>query len=262
MSSVDPSFVERYQILLERDPQSRGFAALAEAYRKMGMLDEAESLCKKGLKFHPEFASGHVALAKIHMDRQNYEQALVELQKSIIHAPENLLAHGLKGEVLLRMRRPKEALKAYKMILLLNPSDDRAAMAIRQLESLTADEYEEDLFTLEPLTSQITSPNNRLAPNRENQRSVLKAKDLERLMSLSDAFAVRNQFDKAREVLLKIKNAWGATPDVERRLKRLGPDNSLRSAHSNEKRNIPFHDSKILLLHRLLNQIENRKFHS
>jgi hypothetical protein len=30
--------LERYQILLEKDPRSQVFAPLAEAYRKMGLL--------------------------------------------------------------------------------------------------------------------------------------------------------------------------------------------------------------------------------
>ena len=43
IQNVNPEFVERYQLELARDPRSRVFAALSEAYRKMGLLDEAKT---------------------------------------------------------------------------------------------------------------------------------------------------------------------------------------------------------------------------
>ena len=45
MNPVNPEFVERFQIMYQKDPNSRVFAPLAECYRKMGLLDEALRLC-------------------------------------------------------------------------------------------------------------------------------------------------------------------------------------------------------------------------
>lgn len=47
-------YIRRYQ----EDPTSRVFAPLAEAYRRLGRVDEAIDICLEGLKHHPEFPGG------------------------------------------------------------------------------------------------------------------------------------------------------------------------------------------------------------
>ena len=42
--------IEKCQRLLDADPNSQIFAALAEAYRKKGELDLAFRICKNGFK--------------------------------------------------------------------------------------------------------------------------------------------------------------------------------------------------------------------
>src|SRR5262245_40905043 len=138
--------VERYQILLEKDPRSQVFAPLAEAYRKIGLLEEAFRICVRGVQFHPNFAGGRLALAKVLMDRENPKEALRELEKAIELSPENILAHQLMAELHLAEKNAKAALRSYKMVLFLAPLNERAQRAVRKLESLTADEFDDDLF--------------------------------------------------------------------------------------------------------------------
>ena len=63
MDETNPEFIERYQKLYEEDPKSRIFAPLAEAYRKMGLINEALELAQNGVKIHPQFSGGRVALS-------------------------------------------------------------------------------------------------------------------------------------------------------------------------------------------------------
>ena len=58
--------------LLDANPNSQIFAALAEAYRKKGELDKAFRICQGGLRIHPSYGSAHVVMAKI--NRCQYEQ--------------------------------------------------------------------------------------------------------------------------------------------------------------------------------------------
>ncbi|PWB72968.1 hypothetical protein C3F09_05935 [candidate division GN15 bacterium] len=91
--------------ILQADPNSQIFAALAEAYRKQGDLEKAFHVCQNGLRVHPSYGSAHVVMAKINMDRGLYDWAETEINKAIeiegtSRAVELLLAeiHIYRGE--------------------------------------------------------------------------------------------------------------------------------------------------------------------
>jgi tetratricopeptide (TPR) repeat protein len=228
MSDLNPEFVERYQLLLEHDPKSKVFAPLAEAYRKMGLLKEALQICTQGVQYHPDFSGGRVALARVLIDGGDIATAIEQLRKAVDLAPENVLAQMVLGDCYMRMKNPKEALKAYKMVLFLNPKHERAQRAIRKLESLTADEYDEDVFALRILHPNTLQEEAALPLEPLPASRVLR--NLDRYVSLADAFLVRNDFDRAQQVLLEAQQNLGPHPEIERRLKLLamrGSDDSL-----------------------------------
>jgi tetratricopeptide (TPR) repeat protein len=134
MATEMSSFVERYQLLYEKDPRSKVFAPLAEAYRKMGLLDEAIDLASRGVQDHPNFASGRVALGKCYVQKAQFQEASEQLKIAAELSPENLLAHQLLAECYARLKKPVEALNAYKIVLFLNPNDSRVAEIVRKLE--------------------------------------------------------------------------------------------------------------------------------
>src|SRR5262245_9775147 len=150
--NIQAELIERYQLLLQKDPKSQVFAPLTEAYRKMGLLEEAFRIAVRGVQFNPNFSGGRIALAKVFLDRDNLAAAVDELEKAAELSSDNILAHQLLAECYLRSKRPKDALKSFKMVLFLAPSNDKAAKAVKKLESLTADEYDDDLFEMKPLT--------------------------------------------------------------------------------------------------------------
>lgn len=75
--------IAKCQKILEGDPNSQIFAALAEAHRKKGELDRAFRICQNGLKIHPSYGSAHVVMAKINMDRGMFDWAEAEVNKAI-----------------------------------------------------------------------------------------------------------------------------------------------------------------------------------
>src|SRR6185312_9107047 len=95
MDEINPEFVERYQRLYEADPKSRIFAPLAEAYRKMGLLNEARDVAESGVANHPDFPGGRVALGRVLNDLGLIEEAVRELKKAAELAPENILAQQI-----------------------------------------------------------------------------------------------------------------------------------------------------------------------
>lgn len=69
--------------ILDENPSSQIFAALAEAYRKKGELDKAFRVCQNGLKIHPDYGSAHLVMAKVNMDKGMYDWAEAEVNKAI-----------------------------------------------------------------------------------------------------------------------------------------------------------------------------------
>lgn len=222
---MDPGLIEKYQKLLLRDPRSKIFAPLAEAYRKMGLLKEAQETCEQGLKYHPHFAGGHVALAKVLMDLENYETAALRLQTAVEFSPENLLAHQLLADCQLKLKNAKQALKAYKMVLFLSPMNEKAAKAVKRLESLTADEYDDELFSMKPLGSVVKDLEGREAPEIEpvlpKTSTPEVQKVLERYLSLADAYAVRGDLDLAMENLESARHEYGESSEIMKRIRKI-----------------------------------------
>lgn len=74
--------IEKCRRVLSSDPNSRIFAALAEAHRKKGEFERAFQVCKDGLKIHPGYGSAHVVMAKVNLDRGQFDWAEAEAKKA------------------------------------------------------------------------------------------------------------------------------------------------------------------------------------
>ena len=116
------------------DPTSRVFAPLAEAYRKSGLVDQAIEIAREGLRVHPNFVGGRVALARALFDKKKYTEVLDELLSVVRDVPDNLVAQKLFAESALMVGRVTDALGAYKMLLYFTPGDPETAQMVRELE--------------------------------------------------------------------------------------------------------------------------------
>ncbi len=130
-SSLLYDYLRRYQ----EDPTSRIFAPLAEAYRKAGLVDEAIEIAREGLRIHPHFIGGRVALARALFDKNLFDEVISELSAIIQDVPDNLAAQRLLAESCLMTGRLAEALGAYKMLLYFHPQDLETAKLVGELES-------------------------------------------------------------------------------------------------------------------------------
>lgn len=135
-------YLKRYQ----EDPRSRVFAPLAEAYRKAGLLDEAIEIARDGLRFHPYFMGGRVALARALFDKGEYANAVRELEPVILDAPDNLAAQKILAESYLILGRMADSLAAYKVLLYFTPNDSELIKMVREIESKA---YEDGLLVLQ-----------------------------------------------------------------------------------------------------------------
>jgi tetratricopeptide (TPR) repeat protein len=275
MDEVSPEFIERYQLIYEKNPKSKIFAPLSEAYRKMGLLKEALEVAQSGVSLHPDFAGGHVALGRIYIDQENWIEATRQFRTATELSPENILAQSTLAELLLRLKDPKGALKAFKMLLFLQPDNVKAQNAVKKLESLTADEYEADLFAMQPLKEAVRQRENAATPliplveaTTGLSLDSTKLKTLERIISLADAFLVRNDLEQARQVLAEAERQFGQHDEIIKRFKLLNPssaDNikegpeSTSSGHPLKDRENQSKDEKVQFLRELLSHVSTSR---
>jgi|GEM_PF-684098 len=135
-------YLKRYQ----SDPNSRVFAPLAEAYRKAGLLDDAIEICRDGLRLHPHFIGGRVAMARALFDKKEFAEVVKELEPVVLDAPDNLVAQKLLAESYLILGRLAQALAAYKVLLFFMPQDEEVAKMVQEIESKA---YEEGALVLQ-----------------------------------------------------------------------------------------------------------------
>jgi tetratricopeptide (TPR) repeat protein len=220
MTEIDLQAVERYQQILASDPASPVFAPLAECYRKMGLLKEALDVAKSGIQNHPKHPGGRVALSKVLGDMGEFKLAIDEADRAISLSPDNVLAHHLKAEYLLRLQRPKDALKDYKILLFIMPENQRAQVAVKKLESLTAEEFDEEVFAMKPLKDVVAAWSADLnIEDDDNKETLKRSRVLDRIVSLADAYLARQQNDKALEVLNEGESLLGNDTEIVKRLK-------------------------------------------
>lgn len=272
MPSFSAEAVTRFEEALQKDPNSQAFAPLAEAYRQEQRFLEAQRVVSEGVRRHPQFASGWVTFAKIQRDLKKSAEALESLQKALAIAPENLLALQMTGEVQLELKKPKEALRIFKRILFLNPQAEKARRIIAKLESLTADEYDDDLFAMTKLTS-LAPQSAPSAEAPENLKPVVKVeakpgetpKGLVRMLSLIDAFIARNDLTRSSQLLDETLKEFGEHAEISQRLLVLQRRRSSQLASRDEmaaplaplaSREQQIRQKKVQTLQNLLRRIE------
>lgn len=205
MSKVSPETIRNYEKQLKKDPNSKVFAPLADAYREEGRLEEAEILVRDGIQRHPQYVGGYLTLARILLSSKRAAEAEESLKKAVQVSPENLLAYQLLGQVYVELKRPMEALKAHKMVLFLNPLSEKSRQAVEKLETLSATDYEDDLFEMRPLKESAKPPKANLKDG------------LERTLSFVDALIVRNDLSQAKGILRDLAQRFPDNKEINRR---------------------------------------------
>ena len=222
MAAPNAEFIERCQIEYERNPASRVFAPLSEAYRRMGLFKEAMEVATRGVKLHPDFAAGRIAYARLLIEKKLFAEAVEQLKRAAELSPDNILAFQLLGETYLELRHPKEALNAFKMVLFLNPHHERAQVMVRKWEFLTADDFEDSDFEWGPSETDVLPE---IDPEKIKQLKLDPTRadrEANRAISIADALTVRNDLDGAFSILGRTIRQLGARSDLEQRLGLLG----------------------------------------
>ena len=247
---------------LQTNPKSPLFARLAELYLTRDMVEEAEILIKRSLKYHPRSTSGLILMGRIFKLKKMHSEALPPLTEATKLALENWRAWLELAETHLELKNGKQALFAFKKVLLLNPTHPLARRAVAKLELLSADEYEDDLFQMQKL------PDTDLKPSSSETSANVWSKPndaLIRMISCIDALIVRHDITKALNLLNECSDRFGAHPEIDsRRLKLsifekpdyLKPKSVTQNSRAKQK---IIKEKKIEILRMLLRRIEANK---
>lgn len=197
--------IEEYQLILMRNPNARVFAPLAEAYRKMGLLQQALEICEKGIKYNPDYPSGLVAYGKILFEMKRYDQASSIFSKATSLKADNILAHKLNALCFIKLNKYDQALQTYKKVLFLNANDEQAQKFIADWESLEASRYSKETF-------------NTPVPD---ERELIVDSSPSHVSNFIEALIARNEMDRARSITQTSLEIWPGHPLLIKQLQLL-----------------------------------------
>ena len=126
--------LEELKRLLQRDPTSRQFLALAEEYRRHGKYRDAVITLERGLAMHQTSVAGHVALGKTYQQLDRLEDAIRAFNNALRIDRENLVAIRQLAEVHLARGDKVEAIKKLKLYRGLKAGDREVNEIIARLE--------------------------------------------------------------------------------------------------------------------------------
>ena len=126
--------IRYYEARLTRESTSQAFAALAEAYRRGGRIDEAIELCQRGLTRFPTYSTARFILAKALLDRGDLAGARREIERFLDGEPDHEPALRIAAECALRLGDPKAALAHLRRLAILDPQDRGVQGQLRALE--------------------------------------------------------------------------------------------------------------------------------
>jgi predicted regulator of Ras-like GTPase activity (Roadblock/LC7/MglB family) len=129
-----PSRLEELRRILQRDPTSRQFLALAEEYRRQGRMRDTIVTLERGLSVHTTAVAAHVALGKAYQQLERWEDAIRAYQNALKNDRENLVAIRQIAEVYLSRGDKLEALKKLKLYRGLKPGEREVQETIERLE--------------------------------------------------------------------------------------------------------------------------------
>jgi predicted regulator of Ras-like GTPase activity (Roadblock/LC7/MglB family) len=132
--STPVSRLEELKRLLQKDPTSRQFLALAEEYRRHGKYRDAVITLERGLQLHSTSVAAHVALGRTYQQLDRLEDAIRAFTNALRLDRENLVAIRQLAEVYLAKGDKIEAIKKLKLYRGLKAGDRDVNEIIQKLE--------------------------------------------------------------------------------------------------------------------------------
>ena len=152
--------INKCQKILDADPESQIFAALADAYRKKGDYRKALEICTNGLEKHPDYGSAYIVLVKIFFDQGSYEEADRHLQKAITVGGRTRAVDILQSEILIKLGEKNKAKSILEKLLRSDPVNETVKNLLVLIEEAPNQkvpfEPESDSISVAPESDDLT----------------------------------------------------------------------------------------------------------
>ena len=150
--------IDRYTETLAADPSSPVFVQLAEAYRRLDMLDDALQVAEGGLQRQSDLPSGWVALGRIHVQRGDRIKAQDAFSKALTLDADFLPALTGLARIQAQLKEYEACRRTVSRIQVLRPDDPIA----KQLEASLPVES-----TTTETVGDLAAKTNKPAPKKE-----------------------------------------------------------------------------------------------
>ncbi|UCG92183.1 MAG: hypothetical protein JSV97_00300 [candidate division WOR-3 bacterium] len=145
MPEKDFSEIAKLSERYSKDPESRIFVQLADAYRKNSMIDEALDVLNNGLRYHPEYPLAYLIMGKCFFDKRMFLEAQESFEKTLSLDAQNIVALRMLAQTCELLQDREGQITAYRSILNLDPFD---AAAKENFERLAEVQKKEPLYTI------------------------------------------------------------------------------------------------------------------
>jgi predicted Zn-dependent protease len=146
-----PDEIRQLEARLAREPTSQAYAALADAYRRVGRAEEAVALCRQGLARYPSYVTTRLVLAKALLEAGDVRGARAEIGAFLGGEPDHEPALRIAVEGALRDGDPRDALGHVRRLVGLDPHDRAVQGLARALEAGVGGRVAADVGGLWPL---------------------------------------------------------------------------------------------------------------
>lgn len=161
------------------------------------MLSQAIEVCIQGLRYHPNFLSGRVALARAWYDAGEIDRARQEAEAVVKSAPENLVALRLLASICRDQGDNGGLRRALGAIVSLDPADEEALSELKGLEP-----------NGEPVLGALAG-----GPDRKGREIVTR--------TLAEIYAAQGYYDRAIEIYRKLCLLEPSDESLRRRMEEL-----------------------------------------
>jgi len=129
MAKTSRDNLKQLQSEFTKNPGSRLFVHLAEAYRQAGDLRQAHELLTQGLRKHKDYPSGMIVLAKVLSDQGEDAKAEGVWRDVLRLDPQNVLALRALGDIAEAAGRRDESMDFYRQVVRLENAEPELAPA-------------------------------------------------------------------------------------------------------------------------------------
>jgi predicted Zn-dependent protease len=211
--------IEKCLSILAENPHSQVFAALADTYRKRGDFGRAFSVCKSGLKKHPDYAPAHIILAKLYLHQGMHAEANASLARAVEIDGPTRAGDLLQAEILLAKGDAASARSAIEQLRKSDPKNKVVKDLLKRIRDL-----------LSQRDSRQSMPMGETAESAGKDHELQPAPEIERCQELT--------WDEWAEEV-------GALPSVER-VFALGISGDVLAGVSDDDDSIPSEASEMI----------------